>query len=143
MVKITTCIYERAILFGSKTYIQWDVMRLRVIGPSVVVYMAVSLIKSNSMEVLLFDILSPKRGKVQSWIIQKKMKIQVFYAWYISLNDRSTQIWVREASKFQIRNNRWMSLKAGPLLSGTIRKLVKKGIHLISQQKKRVLRDSR
>ena len=55
-------------------------MRLRVIGPSVVVYMAVSLIKSNSMEVLLFDILSPKRGKVQSWIIQKKMKIQVFYA---------------------------------------------------------------
>ena len=109
MVKITTCIYERAILFGSKTYIQWDVMRLRVIGPSVVVYMAVPLIKNNSMEVLLFDILSPKRGKVQSWIIQKKMKIQVFYAWYISLNDRSTQISVREASKFQIRNNRRMT----------------------------------
>ena len=39
---------------------------------------------------------------------------------YISLNDRSTQIWVREAPKFQIRNNRWMCQKAGPVMSGTV-----------------------
>ena len=46
---------------------------MRLIGPtSVVVYMVVLLIKNNSMEVLLFDILSPKRGRVQLWIIPKK-----------------------------------------------------------------------
>ena len=50
----------------------------------------------------------------------------------ISLNDPRTQIWVREASKFQIRNNRWMcQQKADPLVSGTVRKLVNKGIHLV------------
>ena len=27
----------------------------------------------------------------------------------LSLNAPPTQIWVREASKFQIRNNRWMN----------------------------------
>ena len=50
----------------------------------------------------------------------------------LSLNDPRTQIWVREASKFQIRNNRWMcQQKADPLVSGTVRKLVNKGIHLV------------
>ena len=43
----------------------------------------------------------------------------------ISLKTPGTQIWVREAWKFQIRNNRWMCRKAEPVISGTVRELVK------------------
>ena len=49
----------------------------------------------------------------------------------IAVNDPQTQIWVREASKFQIRNNRWMCQKAEPVISGTVRKLVNRGTHLV------------
>ena len=55
----------------------------------------------------------------------------MFCYFILSLNDRSTQIWVREREKIQIRNSRWMCQKAEPLVRGTVRKLVNTGIHLV------------